>query len=767
MKKAAGHTISSHHNEYEEIANIPEAIADGFDINGEECFEDESVVEIDLKDFEEIGEVDMQSLKSMTIIDEFEKNTVNDLSIAENRNSTDLRNSVNIQKLSLQVDSLTSIKKRHNVKQQTEQVFLQEKPKRKASAPELQKITEQKKVEPGLREEEEKKEDVPIVEQRFISKKSTQEFEIQHDDLDDIEQLQKEIVEQAFIADEFESEEPPAEKSEKKLEESPEEICEEKSKNENIITDDIQDTILKQYEEIEKEYRDDSGKYDIFEKKKDELPRVLKFEFPEEKNPEYTQDPPETIRGNVFTIEIPDRLLNEFPEDFNMDELGTIDLVEAETIAEEDILSLTKGEIQEELEGLDILPENDKVISAKNEVPRIPPPEKKKEEVKIELKEKEIKKEPEKTDIKKEANDKKESDVLKTPLQDEKIITPEEQFLPVEDESKTIVKKEKEVINTKDQNSVPKPVIKQEGPGLQVDLSEEIKDERVFILDSENINSEIISIYSQTDDLENISSSAADSIKGEAKQLSESETADRKAVTGLIRDNYPAFKDLLKEKEAEEQHTHFDDDIAFVNDSFINYNQADKFVQFRNPPEDVIQSKASPYEQILGLVPDEIDLIEDQLFKIQSRKIDADKTISEIFYDQPPEDTIELERYKYILPVANSLLDDEKKSIENEILAKSALIFEEDVDKIKEKLEGSMEKKIKETIQDITGKITIYEENKNHNKTDKIESEKEDIKKLLNYLNGLLENLPEQSINKFAESDYYELYKKVLKDLDI
>ena len=44
---------------------------------------------------------------------------------------------------------------------------------------------------------------------------------------------------------------------------------------------------------------------------------------------------------------------------------------------------------------------------------------------------------------------------------------------------------------------------------------------------------------------------------------------------------------------------------------------------------------------------------------------------------------------------------------------------------------------------------------------------KEDLTKLLAYLDGLFEKLPEETLRKFAESEYFDLYAKVLKDMGI
>ncbi len=47
------------------------------------------------------------------------------------------------------------------------------------------------------------------------------------------------------------------------------------------------------------------------------------------------------------------------------------------------------------------------------------------------------------------------------------------------------------------------------------------------------------------------------------------------------------------------------------------------------------------------------------------------------------------------------------------------------------------------------------------------DSSKEELKKVLGYLDNLLENLPEDKIKEFAKSEYYDLYVKILNKLGI
>ncbi|MEN2998112.1 MAG: hypothetical protein ABDH28_03645 [Brevinematia bacterium] len=47
------------------------------------------------------------------------------------------------------------------------------------------------------------------------------------------------------------------------------------------------------------------------------------------------------------------------------------------------------------------------------------------------------------------------------------------------------------------------------------------------------------------------------------------------------------------------------------------------------------------------------------------------------------------------------------------------------------------------------------------------EEEKEDIKKVLLYLDRLLESLPEDKIKEFASSEYYDLYMRIFDKLNL
>jgi hypothetical protein len=76
---------------------------------------------------------------------------------------------------------------------------------------------------------------------------------------------------------------------------------------------------------------------------------------------------------------------------------------------------------------------------------------------------------------------------------------------------------------------------------------------------------------------------------------------------------------------------------------------------------------------------------------------------------------------------------------------------------------------VHEEIFDITDKIIILEDDLDIDRfIKKFPEEKQDnLKKLLKYLDGLFEKLPESTIKSFADSEYYDLYTKVLDDMGI
>jgi len=69
---------------------------------------------------------------------------------------------------------------------------------------------------------------------------------------------------------------------------------------------------------------------------------------------------------------------------------------------------------------------------------------------------------------------------------------------------------------------------------------------------------------------------------------------------------------------------------------------------------------------------------------------------------------------------------------------------------------------------DITDSIIILEDKeKLIELTSEFPEKSDHLVKLLSYLDGLFEKLPEDVIRKFAESEYFDLYTKILKDMEL
>ena len=69
---------------------------------------------------------------------------------------------------------------------------------------------------------------------------------------------------------------------------------------------------------------------------------------------------------------------------------------------------------------------------------------------------------------------------------------------------------------------------------------------------------------------------------------------------------------------------------------------------------------------------------------------------------------------------------------------------------------------------DITDSIIILEDKeKLIELTSEFPEKGDNLVKLLSYLDGLFEKLPEDVIRKFAESEYFDLYSKILKDMKL
>lgn len=220
--------------------------------------------------------------------------------------------------------------------------------------------------------------------------------------------------------------------------------------------------------------------------------------------------------------------------------------------------------------------------------------------------------------------------------------------------------------------------------------------------------------------------------------------------------------------------------------------------------------------ELLGMTADEFDTIEDLLFTGEFKDIHLYDRYHLYEFDRGAMEgrAKGSKSCRYLLPAENSIMDIERDSIESDISAGSALIFEEDVEEIKEQLKnrtgktdmeiaamferamnngraaeqpeteapdaGTVEmitageqpgekESAPENIFDITDRVVILDDKADVERfiSGFPEPKQMNIKMLLKYLDGLFEKLPEETIKKFASSDYFELYLKVLNELGV
>ncbi len=299
---------------------------------------------------------------------------------------------------------------------------------------------------------------------------------------------------------------------------------------------------------------------------------------------------------------------------------------------------------------------------------------------------------------------------------------------------------------------------------------------------------------------------------------------DRERIATVADDFQPEFEEMFEDldyKYGDEEMDYIH--TAIVEEDYSSYiREIDEFFGTRGG------RTVSARLELMGLTAEEFDSIEDLLFKDEYRDVNLYDRYHLYEFDRGARaDVKEDRRYRYLLPAEGSLIDIERDSIENDVSASSALIFEEDVQHIREQLkkrtgktdvevvemversfnrseekesrretdvpavepvvekitgeapiapqhaweedEPAAVKTAADTIRDITDRVVILEDRADVERFVKTfpEQKQVNIKMLLKYLDGLFERLPEEIIRKFASSDYFNLYLKVLNELGV
>ena len=642
-----------------------------------------------------------------------------------------------------------------------------------------------------------------------------------------------------------------------------------------------------------------------------------------------------------IAINIPDSVKKSLPRDFNLDDIGKIDLREAEKIASEDILFLNEKDLAEGLEDLDLMPPNDvqgeeAIRPAKRSVPRTPEirgpkaatpssreallssgiePEAGKasgvpldyiEEPIVSAKDASIKVEsagealPASTHITEgyvEGDDEyviwdmpegeAESETSKVKMASPRVEAPKPaaeigksrpaemkkepkaapQYHPEKDDvvisiedldEKTPPARKTlhtELIPLEEIDAVPQPSTAihfererndrmARPPQAAAHDDSQGTGEVFFIDDKQHRDQEGGEDTFDESGLEKIASGIIQVDEGSSYVLEESDVLEDRERIAVVADEFrPAYEDFFVDLD----YKYGDEELDYIHTAIV---EEDYSSYIREIDEFSVTSRTVPAAvELLGLTADEFDTIEDLLFQGDFKDINMYDRYRLYEFDRAARGLSSGERKncRYLLPDQNSLMVDERDSIESDVSSHSALIFEEDVEDIKDQLlkrtgrkdvealekigRSAHEKKAERDaapeaalaktsekapkegaqtakhdasgpISDITDRVVILKkipeksprEDASAAKaaatealidiTDRVvilndeadierfisefpERKQMNIKMLLKYLDGLFETLPEEIIKKFASSEYFDLYLKVLNELGV
>ncbi len=344
-------------------------------------------------------------------------------------------------------------------------------------------------------------------------------------------------------------------------------------------------------------------------------------------------------------------------------------------------------------------------------------------------------------------------------------------------------------------------------------LGESRETGKVYFIDdvSNGKEREDKSIFDESE-LDKIISGMVQVDEGSAYMLREANVDEDRERIAVISDEFaPAHEDLyvdldIKYSDEELDYIH----TAIVEEDYSSYiSEIDEF--FGIPGGRTIPAAV----ELLGLTADEFDTIEDMLFQDEFKDIHRYDRYHLYEFERAAREGTARDRKncRYLLPEEKSLMDSERDSIESDVSSGSALIFEEDIRDITEQLirrTGKTEAEIRDLVErtfgvesmmeglpvetgpasvtekekhaagastkapadgitDITDRVVILDNKEDVDRFVKEfpEGKQMNIKMLLKYLDGLFETLPEEIIKKFASSEYFELYLKVLNELGV
>ncbi|HRZ26258.1 MAG TPA: hypothetical protein P5346_00065 [Spirochaetota bacterium] len=523
---------------------------------------------------------------------------------------------------------------------------------------------------------------------------------------------------------------------------------------------------------------------------------------------------PERKSGN---LNISSAIKEKIPDDFNLEDIGAIDLQEAEKIANENILVLTEEDLIEGLDDFELVPLSDddqkeELAAPKREITRKAP---EKHVIKEKVKERVVKPETVKFEDSSRSADEYDVEISEAPgsaaksestaeisegdIETADVINLNDLF----DSDKASIKTSgtrtrSDLRRTEQPTSLSKSALRSSldrqqraAAGTEDERQEQVRMETLpdqfkaletsrrdvlFIDDSRVIKEKIDSnrIFEENE-LEKITSDIIEVIEGKTKLYREADVdEDKELVAHMLTGIAPVFEDLLLE--FEDEYKYIDEEIDFIH-TILTQDDYSDYIRYIDEYHGIKSKKeVSTAIDLVGLTRDEVGGVEEKLFSEEYK----DVNLYEIFdffkrdYSGPGRASIRKD-CTYILPTAESLLPEEKISIESDISSGSALIFEEDIDDIRELFvktagaEKAQKVKVIDEVFDITDQVVIIDDELDIDRFAKQFPSKRpnDVKKLLKYLDGLFEKLPRETLKKFIDSEYFDLYIKVLTELGV
>jgi len=289
-------------------------------------------------------------------------------------------------------------------------------------------------------------------------------------------------------------------------------------------------------------------------------------------------------------------------------------------------------------------------------------------------------------------------------------------------------------------------------------------------------------------ELERLSLEIIEGEEGKAKLLYESDSLEEAENIGhFAGDSSTVFEDLLIDFD-DDAYKYQDEEIDFIYTAIVEEDYARYIREIDEYHYIDGQKKLTPAVELFGATPDELEFIEEKMFAEEYKDVNLDEMFDflNLNFLRIEYSSIDRENCSYLLPKDDSFEDWEKDSIEEDISSARALVFEEDVEQIRSKIASDFKKnkpeehvseQIKEgpkiktasDLVDITDRVIIIEDEIDVDRfiQDFPEEKQANLRKLLAYLDGLFEKLPEKTIKNFADSEYFDLYLKVLNDMGI